>query len=220
MLTHQDHFVPFNPLVTPAHIVPEWYFLPFYAILRSITFDISIYLAVAGVAAGVLVYQYCWRKVPNPQVAAFKGLLIALAVIFGIPGFLLAFCKDIAALSGIIAHIPFGSFHLVEAKLGGVLAMFGSILLLAVLPWLDTHPVRSGRYRPWYRWTLIALVVDACILGYVGSQPAEQPFITIGQLATAYYLVFFLVIVPWLSNNEPVAKLPNSIHEAVLSEKH
>jgi ubiquinol-cytochrome c reductase cytochrome b subunit len=218
LLTHQDHFIPFNPMVTPAHIVPEWYFLPFYAILRSITFDFSLYLVVAGAIGGVLAYNYCWKKTPNAMVAKNTGALIAGAVIFSIPAFLLAFCKDIEALKGVIAHIPRANVHLIEAKLGGVLAMFGSIFLLAVLPWLDTHPVRSGRYRPWYRIALIALVIDLCLLGYVGSQPAEQPFITIGQLTTLYYFMFFLVIVPWLSNNEPVPQLPNSIHEAVLAE--
>ncbi len=219
LLTHQDHFVPFNPMVTPAHIVPEWYFLPFYAILRSITFDFTIYLIVAGAAGAVLIYNYCWRKTPCEKTKPFFPALIAVAVIFGIPAVLLAFFKDVEALKGIIGMIPFAGVHLIEAKLGGVLAMFGSILLLAVLPWLDRHPVRSGRYRPWYRVALIAFVASAVLLGYIGAKPAEQPFITIGQLATLYYFGFLLVIVPWLSHNEPVAVLPNSIHEAVLAEK-
>lgn len=156
LLTHADHFIPFNPMVTPAHIVPEWYFLPFYAILRAITFDITI---------------------------------------------------------------PFTGIILMEAKLGGVLAMFGSILLLAALPWLDRHPVRSARYRPWYRIALLVLVADVFLLGYVGAKPAEAPWVLIGQFATFYYFAFFVAIVPWLSKKEPVAKLPGSIHEAVLAEK-
>ena len=156
MLTHPDHFVPFNPMVTPAHIVPEWYFLPFYAILRAITFDIGI---------------------------------------------------------------PFTHIIIIEAKLGGVLCMFGAIALLAALPWLDRHPVRSARYRPWFRIALIGLVLDTCLLGYIGAKPAEQPWVLIGQFATLYYFAFFLGIVPWLNKHEPVAKLPNSIHEAVLAEK-
>ncbi len=219
LLTHQDHFVPFNPMVTPAHIVPEWYFLPFYAILRAITFDLNVYLLAAGALIGVLVYQYCWRKTPDARIAPHAPKLIAAAAIIGLPGFALAFLKDIEALKGIIDHIPLQGFHIMEAKLGGVLAMFGAILMLAVLPWLDRHPVRSGRYRPWFRIALGGFVVCAVILGYVGAQPAEQPWVAIGQLATLYYFAFFLVIVPWLSNNEPVAVLPNSIHEAVLAEK-
>jgi len=219
MLTHSDHFIPFNPMVTPAHIVPEWYFLPFYAILRAITFDLNIYLAGAGAIAAVLVYQYCWRKTPNPNVARYVVPMIVVAAILAIPGGLLAFFKDSVALKGVIEMIPLKAVNLLPAKLGGVLAMFGSILLLAVLPWMDWHPVRSARYRPWYRWALIGFVVATVILGYVGAQLAEQPWIIVGQLATLYYFAFLVVIVPWLSNNEPVAVLPNSIHEAVLAGK-
>lgn len=152
-LSHADHFIPFDPLVTPAHIVPEWYFLSFYAILRAITFDITI---------------------------------------------------------------PFTGIVLIDAKLGGVLAMFGSIVLLAAMPFIDTHPVRSARFRPWYRFFLILLVIDMAILGYVGAMTAEQPWIIIGQLATAYYFAFFLVIVPLLARFEKARELPESIHKAVL----
>ena len=154
-LTHADHFVPFDPLVTPAHIVPEWYFLPFYAILRAITFDIAI---------------------------------------------------------------PFTGIVVIEAKLGGVLAMFGSIAALAAMPFLDRHPVRSARFRPWYRFFLILLMVDMVVLGYVGAMVAEQPWIIIGQIATLYYFAFFVVIVPLLSKIEKVRELPDSIHKAVLAK--
>jgi len=226
MLTHQDHFIPFNPMVTPPHIVPEWYFLPFYAILRAITFDINLYLAVAGVAGAYLVYQFCWRAKPVETVSCFgvdvgfKTILTPLAIVlavFGGIGGIIAFLKDYETFARFISHVPFADFKIMEAKLGGVLAMFGSILLLAVLPWLDRHPVRSAVFRPWFRIALIGLVIALCILGYVGAQPAAQPFIIIGQLATLYYFGFFLVILPLLSKYEPVAKLPNSIHEAVLA---
>lgn len=155
-LTHADHFIPFNPLVTPAHIVPEWYFLPFYAILRAVTFDITI---------------------------------------------------------------PFTGIVLIEAKLGGVLAMFGSIALLAAMPFIDSHPVRSARFRPWYKFFLILLVIDMLILGWMGAKSAEQPWIIIGQAATVYYFAFFIVIVPLLSKFEKVRELPESIHKAVLGAK-
>lgn len=154
-LTHADHFVPFDPLVTPAHIVPEWYFLPFYAILRAVTFDIAI---------------------------------------------------------------PLTDIVLIEAKLGGVLAMFGSIALLALMPFLDSHPVRSARFRPLYRFFLILLVLDMLVLGWMGAKSAEQPWIIIGQLATLYYFAFFIVIVPVLSKIEKVQELPKTIHAAVLAK--
>ena len=159
-LGHPDNYIPANPLVTPAHIVPEWYFLPFYAILRAITFDIGI---------------------------------------------------------------PFTDIVIISAKLGGVIAMFGSILLWFVLPWLDTHPVRSARFRPMFKAFFTLLVVDFVFLGYVGSQGADAmlfgiPLSALGLLATAYYFAFFVAILPWLSKNEKAKSLPASIHEAVLAK--
>jgi ubiquinol-cytochrome c reductase cytochrome b subunit len=98
-LGHADNFIQANPAQTPAHIVPEWYLLPFYAILRAFVFDIG----------------------PIP------------------------------------------------AKLLGVMAMFGAILILFVLPWLDTSKVRSMRYRPVARQLFIVFVL-ACI----GLNPSFQ----------------------------------------------
>ncbi len=103
---HPDNYIPANPLSTPAHIVPEWYFWPFYAILRAFTFDFILFI---------------------------------------------------------------------PAKLLGVLAMFGSILVWFFLPWLDKSPVRSGKYRPMFKWFFWILVVDMLVLGYCGGAPAEEP---------------------------------------------
>ena len=100
-----DNYIEADPLVTPAHIVPEWYFLPFYAILRAFTVDAFIYWPIQ------------W---------------------------------------------------LMSAKLAGVLAMFASILILIVLPWLDISPVRSARFRPIYKQFFWILVVDCFVLGWVG----------------------------------------------------
>uniref|UniRef100_UPI0031D84343 cytochrome b n=1 Tax=Sphingomonas sp. TaxID=28214 RepID=UPI0031D84343 len=146
LLGHPDNYIPANPLSTPAHIVPEWYFLPFYAILKSFTID-----------------------------------------------------------------------FLFPAKLWGVLAMFGSILLLFFLPWLDTSPVRSANYRPTYRWFLLVLLVDVLVLGYIGGAAPSPGVILIGQIATAYYFLHFLVILPIVSAMERPRPLPNSITEAVLA---
>lgn len=159
-LGHPDNYTPANPLVTPAHIVPEWYFLPFYAMLRAITFNIGI---------------------------------------------------------------PFTDIVIVTAKLGGVIAMFGSILLWFVLPWLDTHPVRSARFRPLYRLFFLILIVVFIFLGYIGSQPADAhigpvPLSLLGLVSTGYYFLFFLVILPLLSKYEKAKVLPGSIHEAVLKK--
>lgn len=158
-LGHPDNYIPADPLVTPAHIVPEWYFLPFYAMLRAITFDIGI---------------------------------------------------------------PFTEIVIIPAKLGGVITMFGSIALLFILPWLDTHPIRSARYRPLYRAILMVFVVNFIFLGYVGSQSADAmigpvPLSALGLLATGFYYAFFIVILPVLSKYEKGRDLPKSIHEAVLA---
>lgn len=147
-LGHPDNYIPANPLSTPAHIVPEWYFLPFYAILKSFTVD-----------------------------------------------------------------------FILEAKLWGVLAMFGSILLLFFLPWLDGSPVRSSNYRPTYRVFFWILIADVFVLGYVGGAEPTTPNVIIGQIATAYYFLHFLVILPIVSMMERPRPLPNSITEAVLAKK-
>ncbi|MCB1530637.1 MAG: cytochrome b/b6 [Rhodospirillales bacterium] len=154
-LGHPDNYIPANPLVTPPHIVPEWYFLPFYAILRAVTFDIGI---------------------------------------------------------------PFTDIVIIPAKLGGVLAMFGAIALLLLLPFIDKHPVRSARFRPWFRAALIGLVVATFMLGKAGGNPPEGIWVLIGQVGTLYYFGFFLVILPLLNKFEPVRTLPSSIHEAVLAK--
>ena len=133
------NFTPANPLVTPPDVVPEWYFLPFYAILRS---------------------------VPN--------------------------------------------------KLGGVMMMFGSIAVLFVLPWLDTSPVRSARFRPIYRQLILVLVADVLLLGVVGAHPPLGIWILLGRVATTYYFVHFLVILPVLGKLERPLPLPESISQPVI----
>ena len=155
-LGHPDNYIPADPLVTPAHIVPEWYFLPFYAILRAITFDIAI---------------------------------------------------------------PFTGIVLIPAKLGGVLAMFGSIALLFALPFLDKHPVRSAVFRPWYKIAFLTLTAVTFILGICGGKPAEGLWVPLAQLCTLYYYGFFLVIIPFLNKKEPIRQIPGSINEAVLAKK-
>lgn len=161
VFAHPDHFVQYDSMVTPPHIVPEWYFLPYYAILRSITFDIGI---------------------------------------------------------------PFTDIVFINAKFGGVIAMFGAVIVLFFLPWFDSHPVRSARFRPWYKIALLALALDFILLGYVGMETADAvkfgiPLVYVGQICTLYYFAFFVGIVPWLSKNEKALPLPKSINDAVLAAK-
>ena len=147
-LGHADNYIQANPMSTPSNIVPEWYFWPFYAILRSFTVD-----------------------------------------------------------------------FILPAKLWGVLAMFGSILLLFFLPWLDTSPVRSGHYRPLFRkFFWFGLIPAVLVLGYCGGEHAQEPYLILSQLATAYYFAHFLVILPIVSMIERPLPLPNSITESVLAK--
>ena len=140
-LGHPDNYIPADPLKTPAHIVPEWYFLPFYAILRAI---------------------------PD--------------------------------------------------KLGGVIAMFSAIFVLFLLPWLDTSKVRSATFRPVYKILFWIFLVDAIVLGWVGSKPAEGIYIIISRIATIYYFLHFLILLPLLGKFEKNRPLPESIGKPVLAE--
>ena len=119
VLGHADNYILANPLVTPSHIVPEWYFLPFYAILRSI---------------------------PD--------------------------------------------------KLGGVVAMVAAILILLLLPIINTSKVRSSKFRPIFSIAYWFLVSDFLLLGWLGQKPVESPYIEVGMAATAFYFIFLLVLVP------------------------
>src|SRR5690606_32478082 len=104
-------------------------------------------------------------------------------------------------------------------KLWGVLAMFASILILFLLPWLDTSPVRSGRYRPAFRIFFAVWLAALALLFLAGGKPAEEPWVMISQIATIYYFAFFLIIMPVLSMVEKTLPLPNSISESVLGDK-
>jgi quinol-cytochrome oxidoreductase complex cytochrome b subunit len=139
-LGHAINYEEANPLLTPEHIVPEWYYLPFYAILR------------------------------------------------GIP-------------------------H----KLGGVIALFGSLLVLFFLPWLDSSRVRSGTFRPLFKpffWIFVAVCVG---LGYLGAKPAEGGYVIAARILTIWYFLHFFVILPLLSRFERPRPQPASITEAVLA---
>ena len=216
-LGHPDNYIPANPLVTPPHIVPEWYFLPFYAILRAITFDFNLYLCGAGAIGGLLVYQYAWKKTPDAVVSKNVVMLLIVAAVLAVPAALLMFFKDVASLKPVIDLIPLQHVSLMPAKLGGVLAMFGAIAVLFLLPFIDSHPVRSAKFRPWFKVAVIALLVVFVILGICGAKPAEGFWVPLAQIMTVAYFGFFLAVIPYFNNNEPVVVLPESIHQAILS---
>jgi ubiquinol-cytochrome c reductase cytochrome b subunit len=217
-LGHPDNYIPADPLVTPAHIVPEWYFLPFYAILRAITFDIGSFIMGSGLFALGLAAIFT----PKQYKTKFLGRIEkGFESQFGFPSSAMYMVAGIVmALIG--AELLYSYFIndrniiFLPAKLGGVLAMFGSIALLFILPFLDKHPIRSAVFRPWYRIALLIFVAVVVVLGVCGGKPAEGLWVPLAQICTLYYYGFFLVIIPFLNKKEPVAVLPPSINDAVL----
>jgi len=218
-LGHPDNYIPANPLVTPPHIVPEWYFLPFYAILRAITFNMNLYMIVGFAVLAFLMVEFVWRK--NPRILGYKlgTLLFLVGGALAAFGFMADLNQDWGIPLSAAESAP------IPAKLGGVLAMFGSIAMLFILPWLDTHPIRSARFRPLFKLSFLLLFVLFVALGYIGSQAADAtlfgiPLSLFGLAFTGYYFGFFLVILPLLNRFEKGRTLPSSIHEAVLAKSH
>ncbi len=149
-----DNYIMADALKTPASIEPEWYFLPFYAILRAFTQDVWIVQ---------------------------------------------------------LAH--FVTFGLVDAKFFGVLAMFGAIAVMALAPWLDTSSVRSGRFRPMFKWWFALLVVDFMVLMWCGSQFPTALIGWVSLIAATYWFAYFLVILPLLGVLEKPSRQPATIEE-------
>ena len=140
---HPDNYIPGDTMSTSAHIVPEWYFLPFYAMLRAITFNIG------------------------PISSTFAGVIVLVS----------------------------------------------SIVVLLFIPWLDRSKVKSARYRPLYKLFFWLFIADVVFLGWLGSQPISNATILSAQIATAYYFVFFFVIMPLLPKFERNLTVPKSITE-------
>ncbi|NPD18555.1 cytochrome b [Alterinioella nitratireducens] len=153
-LGHPDNYIEANPLSTPAEIVPEWYYLPFYAILRAFDSEVWVVIAANWLTGGI-----------------------------------------------------------VDAKFFGVIAMFGAIAVMALVPWLDTSSVRSGRYRPMFKWWFWLLAIDFMVLMWAGAMPAEGIYPYIALIGSAYWFAYFLVILPLLGIFEKPLPTPATIEE-------
>jgi ubiquinol-cytochrome c reductase cytochrome b subunit len=134
--------------------VPEWYFLPFYAILRAFTADVWVVQAASFLTGGI-----------------------------------------------------------VDAKFFGVIAMFGAIIVMALVPWLDTSKVKSGTYRPMFKWWFRLLVIDFIVLMWAGSQPPQGMVPAISLIGATYWFAYFLVILPLLGIFEKPLPVPATIEE-------
>jgi len=97
-----------------------------------------------------------------------------------------------------------------------VLAMFGSLALLALVPWLDRSPVKSARFRPVYAYFFWLLLGDCLLLGFCGAHPPEGWYVMASRLGTLYFYAHFLVVLPLLALFERPRPLPRSIGESVL----
>jgi len=105
----------------------------------------------------------------------------------------------------------------VPDKLLGVVAMFASIFVLVILPWLDTSKIKSAVFRPLYKQFYWIFILDVFLLGYMGAMPAEGIYLLVARVATAYYFIHFLIILPILGFKEKTIPLPLSISEPVLN---
>ena len=180
-----NNFIPADPLKTPLHIAPVWYFTPYYSMLRATTDTMMTVLSiiVALATVGVLVKS------------RFSGAIKAAVVVVGL-GVLAAF--GAFKFTGVPQLAGF------DAKFWGVVVMGGAVIILFFLPWLDHSPVKSIRYRAaWHKYLYAIFVLFFFVLGYLGIQPPSEIGTLIAQIGTLYYFGFFLLMPWWSQIGEP-----------------
>jgi len=176
-----NNFIPADPLKTPLHIAPVWYFTPFYSMLRATTDVMVNALCVVGGVAALL--------------AVVKGGLSNLS--------------KVAVLVG--AAVAIALLKTFDAKFWGVVVMGAAVIILFFLPWLDRSPVKSIRYRPgWHKYVYGVFVVLFLILGWLGTEPPSDGKTLMSQLGTAYYYGFFLLM-PWWSRLGEFKPVPERV---------
>jgi ubiquinol-cytochrome c reductase cytochrome b subunit len=176
-----NNFIPADPLVTPLHIAPVWYFTPFYSMLRAITSEM-MYALIACVLAAAL-----FAVLKSKLAAMFKLVVLGAAAVTVV--LMLA----------------------IDAKFWGVVTMGGAVIILFFLPWLDNSPVKSIRYRPsWNKWLYTVFVINFLILGYLGVQPPSPVGERVSQVGTLFYFGFFLLM-PWWSRLGEFKQVPSRV---------
>jgi ubiquinol-cytochrome c reductase cytochrome b subunit len=176
-----NNFIPADPLVTPLHIAPVWYFTPFYSMLRAITSEM-MYALIACVLGAAL-----YAVLKSKLAAMFKVVVLGAAAVTVV--LMLA----------------------IDAKFWGVVTMGGAVIILFFLPWLDNSPVKSIRYRPsWNKWLYTVFVINFLILGYLGVQPPSPVGERASQVGTLFYFGFFLLM-PWWSRLGEFKQVPGRV---------
>jgi ubiquinol-cytochrome c reductase cytochrome b subunit len=176
-----NNFIPADPLKTPNHIAPVWYFTPYYSMLRAVT-DQMMYVFVAIVLIGSLLAAVK-AKLPAP----FKAAIVGAGVV--IVGLMLA----------------------IDAKFWGVVVMGGAVIIMFLLPWLDYCEAKSVRYRPnWHKWMYAVFVINFFILGYLGVKPPSPVGELVSQVGTLIYFGFF-ALMPWWSRLGECKPVPTRV---------
>ena len=176
-----NNFIPADPLQTPNHIAPVWYFTPFYSMLRAITSEM-MYVLIACLVGGVALIVLKFKLPALVKVAAVGAAVVGTALMLAI-----------------------------DAKFWGVVVMGGAVIILFGLPWLDHSPVKSIRYRPtWHKYMYGIFVINFLILGYLGVQPPSAIGERVSQVGTLFYFGFFLLM-PWWSRIGEPKSVPDRI---------
>ena len=176
-----NNFIPADPLKTPAHIAPVWYFTPYYSMLRATTDPmVNVLVAITALAAVIGVLK--GRMSMKGKVGLLVGALVAIAVL-----------------------------KIFDAKFWGVVVMGAAVVILFFLPWLDYSPVKSIRYRPtWHKYLYGVFVVVFVVLGYLGIKPPSDIGTLIAQVGTLFYFGFFLLM-PWWSRIGEFKPVPDRV---------
>ena len=176
-----NNFIPADPLKTPAHIAPVWYFTPYYSMLRATT-DPMVNVFVALVGAGAAVTLLLGRLTNTAKVVVILGAVVFI-------GLLKAF----------------------DAKFWGVVVMGGAVVIMFFLPWLDNSPAKSIRYRPtWHKWMYTVFAINMLVLGYLGIKPPSDAGTLLAQIGTIFYFGFFLLM-PWWSRIGEFKPVPDRV---------
>jgi len=178
-----NNFIPADPLTTPPHIAPVWYFTPYYSVLRATTEDFMWVLAAGVVAYAILLFLALRQP-------AVKYTILAVALV--------------------LVVLMIGPLKL-DPKFWGVVLMGLSVTIFFGLPWLDQSPVKSMRYRPvWHMGLLLVFVLVFFILGYLGTQQPTPGFTYLAQACTLLYFAFFLLM-PWWSRAGGFKRVPDRV---------